>query len=103
MNMKKGDLKPSLSITCTSDGAVVDLTTATSITVVARREGASTVLFSRAATGDAQGVVTMAWEAGDTDTEGRINIEVLVTWPGSLPQRFPATSYLSVDIQPNLS
>lgn len=103
MNIKKGDLLPSLSITCTSNGAVVDLTTATSVVVVARREGAGTVLFSRAATGDANGVVTMPWVAGDTDTVGRINIEVLVTWPGSKPQRFPATSTLPVDVLPNLS
>lgn len=103
MNMKKGDLTPNLSITCTSDGAAVNLTTASSITVVARREGASTPLFSRAATGNSSGVVTMSWVAGDTDTVGRINIEVLVTWPGAKPQRFPATSYLSVDILPNLS
>lgn len=103
MNLKKGDLKPDLTINCTSGGAVVDLTTASSITVVGRLEGASSPLFSRAATGTALGVVTMPWQSGDTATVGRLNIEVIVTWPGTKPQRFPATSYLPVDILPNLS
>jgi hypothetical protein len=102
MNIKQGDLAPSLSVTCTSDGGVVDLTAATSVQVVARREGAATALFTRNATGTANGVVTMDWQAGDTDTVGRINVEILVTWVGGVPQRFPATSYLPVDVLPNL-
>lgn len=103
MNIKRGDLEPDLTITCTSNGSAVDLTAATSIQVVVRAEGASTPLFTRTATGNASGVVTMPWTAGDTDTVGRLLVEVLVTWPGSKPQRFPATSYLPVDVVPNLS
>jgi hypothetical protein len=103
MRIKKGDLKPDLVITCTSDGAVVDLTTATTVQVVCRREGAASVLFTRTATGNASGVVTYTWQAGDTDTVGRLLFEVLVTWSGAKPQRFPANSYLPVDVESNLS
>ena len=103
MNIKKGDLKPDLQITCTSDGAVVDLTAATTVQVVCRRQGDPTVLFTRSATGDANGVVTYQWQSGDTATVGRLLFEVLVTWPSSKPQRFPATSYLPVDVTENLS
>jgi hypothetical protein len=103
MNMKKGDLEPDLVISCRgADGTTPDLTTATSVQVVARLEGASTALFTRNATGDADGNVTMAWQAGDTDTVGRMLIEVRVTWPGSKPEHYPATSYLPIDIMDTL-
>lgn len=103
MNIKQGDLTPDLKITCAgTDGSVADLTTASSVQVVCRREGAAVALFTRAATGDANGVVTYVWQTGDTDTTGRLLFEVLVTWPGTKPQRFPASSYLPVDVIANL-
>lgn len=101
-SMKKGDLKPDLEILCTDDGVPVDLTTATSVQVVCRREGATSALFTRTGTGSAVGIVTYAWQAGDTDTVGRLLFEVKVTWPSSKPQRFPPVSYLAVDITDNL-
>lgn len=101
--MKRGDLKPDLTITCTSDGSSVDLTTAASVQVVIRKVGDAAALFTRTATGDANGVVTMTWQAGDTDTVGQYATEVLVTWPGSRPQRFPGDSYLTFRIVDNLS
>lgn len=103
MIIKKGDLLPDLAITCTSDGTAVDLTSAVTVEVVCRRQGADTALFTRTATGDANGVVTYEWQQGDTDTVGRLLFEVLVTWPGAAPQRFPAVSYLPVDVVENLS
>lgn len=103
MNIKKGDLKPDLVITCTSATGVPDFTTASSVQVVCRREGAAAVLFTRTATGTSLGVVTYTWQAGDTASIGRLLFEVLATWPGALPQRFPATSYLPVDVTENLS
>lgn len=103
MIIKRGDLKPNLAITCTHNGAVVDFTSATSVQVVCRREGATTALFTRNATGDANGVATYVWQAGDTATVGRLLFEVIATWPGAAPQRFPANSYLPVDIEENLS
>lgn len=103
MNIKQGDLTPNLTITCSgTDGSVADLSAASTVQVVCRREGAATPLFTRAATGTAAGVVTYEWQDGDTDTVGRLLFEVLVTWPGSKPQRFPAASYLPVDVIANL-
>jgi hypothetical protein len=103
MNIKKGDLKPDLVIACTSNGVAPDFTTATTVQVVCRREGAAAALFTRSATGDANGNVTYTWQSGDTDTVGRLLFEVLATWPGTKPQRFPANSYLPVDVEQNLS
>jgi len=101
MRMKQGDLKPDLQIQCTSD-TTVNLTTASSVQVVCRREGATAALWTRTATGDSAGVVTYTWQAGDTDTVGRLLFEVLVTWPVGKPQRFPAVGVLPVDIESNL-
>lgn len=104
MMMKKGDLKPDLSITCTSNNVGVDLTTATSVQIVCRREGAASALFTRTATtANASGVATMLWQAGDTDTPGRLLFEVLATFSGSKPERYPPVSYLPVDIVANLT
>lgn len=102
MNIKRGDLKPDLIIDCTSNGGVPNFTLATSVQVVCRREGATTPLFTRNATGDATGAVTYVWQAGDTDTVGRLLFEVIASWGGA-PQRFPASSYLPVDVEENLS
>lgn len=98
MNIGKGDLAPNLVITCTSSSGVVDLTAATTVQVVCRKEGATTPFFTRAATGTAQGVATYTWQAGDTDTVGRLLFQVKVTWPGPKVEHFPATGYLPVDV-----
>lgn len=102
MILKQGDLTPDLTIDCTSNGVAPDFTAATSVQVVCRREGGASPLFTRSANGSAQGVVTYAWQAGDTDTPGRLLFEVVATWPGSEPQRFPSVSYLPVDIEASL-
>jgi hypothetical protein len=102
--MKKGDLKPDLQVTCTSNNSGVDLTTATTVQFVCRKEGATSVFFTRNATSvSAQGVATYAWQAGDTDTVGRLLFEVVATWTGSKPQHYPPESSLPVDITPSLS
>lgn len=102
MIIKQGDLTPNLVITCTDNGVAKDLTTASTVEVVCRRDGSTAVLWTRAASGNASGQVTYTWQTGDTDTTGRLLFEVLVTWPGSKPQRFPALSYLPVDVVAHL-
>lgn len=100
--MKVGDLKPDLQVACSSNGATVDLTTATSVQFVCRSEYGSVALWTRSATGNSAGVATYAWQVGDTATAGRLLFEVKVTWPSAKPQRFPENSYLAVDVVPNL-
>ena len=85
--LKRGDLLPPLEAVLTDDGVPVDLTSATSIRAVGVRRGVT--LFDRAVSGDAQGLVTVDWQAGDTDLLGYFNVEFRVTWPGTLPQTFP--------------
>ena len=98
MKMYRGDLKPDLTITCTDDEAPVNLTTATAIRVIGVRNG--TVVFDRAGTGTAEGVVTMAWQAEDTATAGHIQVEAEVMWPGNKPQTFRPAGV--VEIVPDL-
>ncbi|MGI8682027.1 MAG: hypothetical protein ACR2JO_07845 [Mycobacteriales bacterium] len=86
MRMFRGDLLPDLQITCTDNDAPVDLTTATGIRVIGVTAGK--VLFDRAVTGTASGLVTMVWETADTAAPGRVAVEVEVTWPGVRPQTF---------------
>lgn len=101
MRIYQHDLLPALEVTCeevdpvTKARSVVDLTTATSVKVIGVKDGA--VLFNRAATSStALGVVTMAWQSGDTATSGTIAVEVEVTWPGNKPQTFRPTSLVEV-------
>ena len=93
LTMSTGDLKPDLEVTLSSPDEAVDVSTATAVRVIGKQAGA--ILFDRdladgvtaVAVGDTS-VVTMEWEAGDTDVPGRIYVEVEVTWPGTLPQTF---------------
>lgn len=90
--IKRGDLLPAWTATLTDGTVPVDLTAATSILVKGYKPDGTTI--SRTVTGDANGVVTMAWQATDTEAVGDFLAEIEVTWPGSKPQTFPADGYL---------
>lgn len=95
MRIYRGDLKPDLVITCLDGDAPVDLTVATSVSVIGVRDGV--VLFNRAATSStALGVVTMLWQSGDTNLAGVIEVEVQVTWSGAKPQTFRPPDVVTV-------
>lgn len=49
------------------------------------------------------GLVTYAWQIGDTDTVGSFNGEIQVLWPGQIPQTFPASGYFNVIIGKDLN
>lgn len=98
MKMYTGDLEPDLEVTLSSRDGAVDISTASSVRVIGRR--GSTIIFDRAPSdtdvvGDTS-VVTMEWQAGDTATKGRIQVEVEVTWPGMRPQTFRAAGGVDV-------
>ena len=100
MRLKRGDTAPALRATITDGGTPVDLTTAT-VKVIGKRNG--TAVFSRAATTKTNlGVVTMAWQAGDTALPGLIAVEIEATWPDSTVQTYPPSGYLGVLVDPDL-
>lgn len=82
MEMFKDDLMPPLTVDVTKDCLPLDLTTATSVTVVGYQNGLQ--IFSRLATSVAINRVTMNWQAADTDTIGPITIHLKVLWPTGL-------------------
>lgn len=82
-----GDLLPVLRIALDVEGVPVDLTGASSITVTCARNG--TILFTgRSATSPSPGVVQMSWQTPDTSVAGLLELEVIVVWPGALPQTY---------------
>ena len=95
MKLYRGDLKPDLVITLTDGDQPVDLSAATSVRIIGMR--GSTLAFDRTPTSTEGGVVTMEWLPEDTETTGRITVEVEVTWPGAKPQTFrPASNAVDV-------
>ena len=87
MVIKQGDSLPDLVVDLSGQAGPEDLTSATGIRALGVRDGA--LVVDRSVTGDAQGVVTMAWE-GETSVPGLIGFEFEVTWPGGRKQTFPA-------------
>ena len=95
--IKRGDRKPDLTLTVTNAGAPVDLTSASAVRLLIRakndRSGGAPYLDVALAGRPANGVLTYAWGASDTATAGSYDVEVEVTWPGSLKQTFPGGAY----------
>ena len=89
MKIYTGDLEPALEITLSDkDGADFDATDATAIRIIGTL--GATEVFDRAPTSITHvgltTVLTMNWQTGDTDTAGRVKLEVEVMWPGDRPQ-----------------
>jgi len=84
MQLKVGDLAPKLQFDLNAN-----LTGATAVAKI-RRAHQSTVLTKTLTVTDApNGICEYQWVAGDTDTPGTYYIEVLVTFSGAIPERFP--------------
>lgn len=106
--IKRGALLPELELTATKKDPVtgivspVDLTLADTVTVVlwnVSRTG-STVITGDATDVDFEnGVCKYTWQTGDTDVPGDYHVELVVVWPGSLPEYFPTggTASLVID------
>lgn len=98
MKIRQGDLLPPLIIDCTDDGAPIDLTEATSVRVVGV-QGVTEVIDDTAPATTDQGQVTHTWVAGETETVGRIFVNVEAVFAGK-KQTFPPYGSLAVDVTP---
>lgn len=97
-NIRQGDSSPPFTCVILDGTAPYDATGATSVVVKVWQDGV--LLFSRAAsTVTAGGVVTAAWQAGETDEPGPIKAVVQVTTAGKL-STFPPRGYLEAHISP---
>lgn len=105
--IKKDDILPALRTTLTdsSTGLPVDLTTATSATVRIVKAGATTATVNAAATivsPATSGKLEYAWNAGDTDEVGDYYIEWTVNFGVGYPKTYPSSTYNLMTIVPRL-
>ena len=84
LELKQGDLAPKLQLDLNAD-----LTGATVVAKIRRLHQSTVLSKTLTVTDAAQGLCEYQWVAGDTDVQGTYLIEVLVTFSGSIPQRFP--------------
>lgn len=96
MIMYTDNLEPALVMTlfdaAKKNPQDVNTTVASSIKVIGTRNHA--IVFEHTVTPGSTShvgrtsIVTMPWQSGDTADEGRIDIEVEVTWPGTRLESF---------------
>lgn len=104
--IKKGDLLPQWRVTLYDGepvaGNEVDLSTANGVVIIGVMDGTKIIDRRAASSFNGSGVVTMDWQAADTDTAGIIAFEVEVMWPGAKPQTFPVDDYLITTVYEDL-
>lgn len=95
LTMKKDDLEPKFIATLrNADGTPVDLTNATSVSLIVKQQGGAKYFKSTGTILDAiNGVVSYTWASGDTDTVGTFQMEFEVIWPTGRPETFPNSGY----------
>jgi hypothetical protein len=102
--LKQHDLLPALRVRLLDETTPVDLTNATSVKMLmkSRRSGLKVNAPMTIDANRTLGVVSYAWQIGDTDTAGDYNAEFQVTWPTGKPQTFPARGHVIITIEKDL-
>lgn len=95
LTMKKDDLEPKYVATLrNADGTAVDLTNATSVSLIVKQQnGAKNFKSAGAFVNRANGIVSYTWTSGNTDTTGTFQMEWEVVWPTNRPETFPNNGY----------
>ena len=88
----KDDLEPNYIATLyNADGSVVDLTNATSVTLIVKQVGGVKYFKTAGAFVDrVNGKVSYTWASGNTDTVGTFQMTWEVIWPTGRPETFPS-------------
>lgn len=100
--IKQGDDAPALRVICKDqDGAVVDLSGATSLRFHMVKVSETTPKVDAAATliDGPNGIVEYQWATGDTDTEGDWFGEFEITFPVGDVITFPNYKYITIEIR----
>lgn len=102
--VKEGDRKPFVEAEFRDEtGAVIDLTSASSITFVMRQYWETDpVALVGTATGDANGIATFEWGNGDTDVPGFFLACWILDFGGGDSFRLPVDGYQRVSVVKNL-
>lgn len=104
LNMKKDDLEPKFIATLyNADGTVVDLTSASSVSLIVKQQGGAKYFKSAGAFENRSGgIVSYTWASGNTDTVGNFQMEWEVIWPTARPETFPSNGYDSLVVGASL-
>jgi Rib/alpha/Esp surface antigen-like repeat protein len=102
--IKKGDRRPSYSVTLTnSSGTAYDITGATGVTFRFKSGTSATISGAGVIVSASAGTVRYDWGASDTQTAGQYSTEVVVTYNDGTLQTFPSDGFGLVEIQNNLA
>lgn len=107
--MVRGSRKPDLQITCEDGDREADWALLEAADVTVRGYLNDALVFSGTATeislveGGGGINVRRVWGSGETETVGRLWIEVIVEFGSGFPQTFPADGPLRLDIVPGSS
>jgi hypothetical protein len=103
-SIKAHDRLPSISAQFKTNGAAVNLSTATSVNFIMRVKGGTTVAINAPATvvNASAGTVRYDWAAGDTNAPGDYEAEWQVTWATGIKQTFPTLTYHTVAVLADL-
>lgn len=98
LRLRPGSRKPAFSMTCSDAEGDLDLTTATSVVLVAEQGGVEVFSDSDPSGDRAAGEIAHDWAAGETDDEGRIFLHAVVKFGDEVPIIFPPYGEHAVDI-----
>lgn len=97
-NVTQGDLAPAWSCILYNGPDTYD-PTADTVQIKCWRNGS--LLFTRTPdTMNADGTITMNWQAGDTDDPGPLKFKIVVTAPGNGPSTFPPKGFIITKVHP---
>lgn len=90
ITMKAGDLSPAFTMRLKNAAGYQNITGFTAITLRLTNLSTGAIIEGEPDVLDAAvGSISYQWVAGDTDVRGRYLIEVIVTFPETLPQTWP--------------
>lgn len=102
-SIKTGDTLPSYAATLLdTDGNAVNITGATGVTFRFKADNVPIISGAGAIVSASAGTVRYDWQAGDTDTAGDYQVEIVVTY-ASGSQTFPSAGYGRVRITESLA
>jgi len=102
-NIKRNDTAPAISGTCKdADDAAKNLTSATVRFHMLDDDGETVVDEAATLTDAANGIVSYAWAAADTDTAGGFRGEFEVTYSDSTIETFPNRGFIPIRIYEDL-
>lgn len=103
-SIKANDRLPSIRATLSTGGTAIDLTTATGVSFIMRRDGdPAPKVNSPAVVVDAvSGIVRYDWAAGDTSDPGTYKAEWEIVWADGKTQTAPTLTYHEIDVLADL-